>query len=151
MREVEEKDYPIIYQIALDCFDHNVAVDRNYTLARIFFKRYFTAKKIKKRLQENSVIYVYEEDNVLGFVEIEDTDYISNVFVSPDCQGKGIGRKLMACAEDYCKSRHKKKFILKLDASKDAIPFYKHLGYTLLDKMHSSLGVELYAMQKEIN
>ena len=46
-----------------------------------------------------SKTYVYEEgEEIKGFISILNDDFIGALFVSPNEQGKGIGSKLIECA-----------------------------------------------------
>lgn len=56
--------------------------------------------------------------------------YIANVSVRPEYRGKGIGKKLMARAEEYAKSRRARRLELEVFAQNvGAINLYEELGY----------------------
>src|SRR4051812_17943768 len=65
------------------------------------------------------VVWVAEVgEHVAGFlvlVDRPDSTLLENVAVDPDCQGRGIGRLLMAMAEEHARS-----------TGKDAVRLYTH-------------------------
>lgn len=71
--------------------------------------------------------YVYEEEGIIqGFVSLCN-DTIAAIFVSPDSQGKGIGRQLIQKAKDV-------RDILNLTVYKQnqkSIEFYKKCAFTI--------------------
>lgn len=90
----------------------------------------------------NQFIRVYVDDNsdkVMGFIEAEvysvlyyskDAFNILGLAVNPDCQGKGIGKILMAELEKEAKNR--KYGFIRFNSSEkrlDAHKFYENIGY----------------------
>ena len=71
--------------------------------------------------------YVFEESGIVqGFISLCD-ELIAAVFVSPDMQGKGIGKKLIAKAKEIRKA-------LSLTVYKEntsSIEFYKRCGFKI--------------------
>lgn len=62
--------------------------------------------------------------NILGFIGIAG-DSVEALFVSPEAFGKGIGKTLMACAENEFGTT-------RVDVNEQnprAVGFYRHLGY----------------------
>jgi putative acetyltransferase len=72
--------------------------------------------------------YIYEENGIIkGFVALCD-DLLAAIFVSPNVQGKGIGKQLMNKAKQIRKS-------LKLSVykeNKNSIEFYKKCGFNIV-------------------
>ena len=80
-------------------------------------------------------VYVIEEDNrIIACGAIgpywgkEDESSLFNIFVLPEYQGKGVGRKIIETLEsdDYF-LRAKR---IEIPASITACPFYRKMGYT---------------------
>lgn len=85
-------------------------------------------------------VLVYKiNDQVLGFVTYkikEDFGTIGLIAVSPDQQGKGIGKKLIYFVEN--KLIENNIFTLKISTqleNKEACSFYKRIGYKITDKI----------------
>jgi GNAT superfamily N-acetyltransferase len=54
---------------------------------------------------------------------------VSRFFVSPDARGRGIGGRLMACAEEYAAGRHRRLALDVAAHNRDAIDFYVRRGW----------------------
>ncbi|WP_066186563.1 GNAT family N-acetyltransferase [Gracilibacillus timonensis] len=87
-----------------------------------------------------SDIFVVEDRDVFqGYIELtSDRDYFTNeriayisaIAVTSGGEGKGIGKLLMAKAEEWCLDKGCKQLALDVfKANKHAISFYRHLGF----------------------
>lgn len=76
--------------------------------------------------------YVLEQNrDVRGFVSVVEQQYLAALFIDPDHQNNGFGRKLL----DYIKSRHEQ---LKLKVFKDnnrALQFYIKNGFAVKEEL----------------
>lgn len=65
------------------------------------------------------------------YVEIDsDRGYIGMLAVQPALQGRGIGRKMMAAAEQYCRAAGCRVIDIKIVNLRTELPgFYRSLGY----------------------
>jgi GNAT superfamily N-acetyltransferase len=80
-----------------------------------------------------------ETGELLGFLEVKPhTDFLSGleqgnivaIAVSPQGEGKGVGKRLMEKAEDWAHQKGYRQIILNVFAKNDrAVNFYKHLNY----------------------
>lgn len=61
-------------------------------------------------------------------------------------QGRGLGRKLVAAAEELAAERGYKKMILH--ARQVALGFYKSMNYTVVGDEFAEVGIPHYAMEK---
>ena len=124
------------------CWDH-------YTREQIFgWLRNSTLAKFRKRLQLHRS-YVGEIDReIIGYVRWNPTsNELCSIFVDPDFVRQGIGRKLMGVAYKDAESFGVKE--LWLDASLNAVPFYKADGWQVRDRrMHGPL--QCVRMTKEL-
>ncbi|USZ71733.1 GNAT family N-acetyltransferase [Natronosalvus halobius] len=71
--------------------------------------------------------YVRNGTDLVGFAAVRRDGYILFLAVSPDCRGKGIGKRLVAqVAEDHrsitCHAR---------TTNENALQFYEHLGFEI--------------------
>lgn len=73
------------------------------------------------------------DHQVMGYLiafSREDDYFVENVAVDPDGAGKGIGKALMALAEDQARSAGRGKIVLYTNARMhENFPFYVALGY----------------------
>jgi putative acetyltransferase len=87
-------------------------------------------------------------DQILGFSSILG-DEVTSVYVSPDHARRGLGKKLYEVLEANARTAGQTK--LKLSSSRQAEPFYLHLGFKRISEKpyHLSSGVLLPALQME--
>ena len=86
--------------------------------------------------QPNTTVLTYSEaDTILGCVELRSEKsklYLGMLSVAPNTQGKGIGKKLMAAAEDHARSLGIATiFMTVISVRKELIDWYVRHGYQL--------------------
>ena len=60
----------------------------------------------------------------------EDTGYLLGLFVIEELRGKGIGKALIGCAEDWCRTKGLTLLTLNVGSSNAAVKnIYDHLGF----------------------
>ncbi|MBR6186796.1 MAG: GNAT family N-acetyltransferase [Clostridia bacterium] len=97
--------------------------------------------------------YVAEEENaIIGCGAIgpywgkEDESSLFTIFVLPDRQGKGVGRKIVeALEQDEFALRAKR---IEIPASITGLPFYRKMGYTFKNGNDRVDGEGLYRLEK---
>lgn len=95
---------------------------------------FFTAEKLIERSNWTNLYVVCENDSIIGCGAIgsywgkEDESSLFTVFVLPEYQRKGIGRKIIETLEQdeyFLKAKR-----IEIPASITATPFYLKMGYT---------------------
>lgn len=78
---------------------------------------------------------VDEQDRIIGCVYLKNQKtklYLGMLTVQPNLQAQGIGKKLLAAAEDYAKSERFEAIIMTvISARKELIAWYERRGYQL--------------------
>jgi ribosomal protein S18 acetylase RimI-like enzyme len=84
--------------------------------------------------------FIWVQENRHGFTG-EARAYVLEVYVSPTCRGKGLGKRLMDCAEEWARARGLERIALNVAAhNTPARTLYESLGY----------AVETLRMAKEL-
>ena len=106
-------------------------------------------------LQRASWTHFYvaeEEGKIVGCGAIgpywgkEDESSLFTIFVLPECQGKGVGRKIVETLEqDEYALRAKR---IEIPASITGLPFYLKMGYAYKDGMDTPDEEGLYRLEK---
>ncbi len=94
------------------------------------------------------------ENNILGVCRLQLNSpteaQLRFMGVKEDTQGLGIGKKLIAYAEEKAKQQGAKKLILQ--AREIAVEFYKKCGYTIVEKSFLMWDeIQHYLMEKKID
>lgn len=132
IRLIEERDFsPLHEMIKKTC--------------RISFKNFYPAgfienvikslsvEALKKRASFTHFYVVEDEGNIIGsgaigpYWDSKTESCLFTIFVDPEFQGKGIGKKIIATLEsdEFFKSAER----IEVPAGIAAIPFYKKMGY----------------------
>ncbi len=99
-------------------------------------------------LSQHSDVWVYDEDNLVQGIVCVDRTTIQALFVAPDRQGHGVGRVLLAVAEEAARRRGVQE--LQVPASLTAVGFYERMGFRSLGPGRSSGGVPIERMAKAL-
>lgn len=99
--------------------------------------------------QNNQYYFVCENNIPFGYLKLKlitelanNTLEIERIYLNETHIGKGIGKELMLFAESIAIAQKNNSLVLKaMDSSKDAIAFYKKLGFEIIAR--STLSFEL--------
>lgn len=106
----------------------------------------YSPDNLIKMAEKKELFVAIDNGIIIGVAAVEDND-ISTVFILPEYQNQGIGKKLMKKVEDVAKNNGFRE--VKLNASINALEFYKKIGYKKGKRVEKeNLGVT-YEMIKE--
>lgn len=113
---------------------------------------FFTPKKLIERATWVHFYVVCEDEKIIGCGGIgaywgkEDESSLFTIFVLPEYQGKGIGRKIIETLEqDEYFLRAKR---VEIPASITAVEFYKKMGYSYKNGVDTVDDEQLYRLEK---
>ena len=108
-------------------------------------KAYFTDAFFVQKHQEDTLLVAEQEGAIVATARL-DKNLITNMFVAPSAQGRGIGKALTEHLEAEAKKRGF--MFVRIYASLSAIKFYEQLGYQHVDvSIHDVFGTNA-VMQK---
>ncbi len=83
-------------------------------------------------------VFVFEAEQPIGYVVLiaeEDHLLVDNVAVEPACQGEGIGRQLLAFAEEVAETGGRRELRLYTNAAMtENIALYSRIGYREVER-----------------
>ncbi len=83
-------------------------------------------------------IIACESTRVVGVGRLQFNDeqqaQIRYMAVAPDCEGRGIGRRIVSALEQYARLQNAAEIVL--DAREPAVGFYRRLGYEVIEKSY---------------
>jgi len=93
-------------------------------------------KEAESYFRRGDIIFLAYEREPAGFIRLSSREgcfWIEELFVRPEFRGRGIGRALVERAEGEVKEHDDALYLLVLPQDKDAIAFWKKLGYDTIN------------------
>jgi len=94
-------------------------------------------KEAEVYFKRGDVIFLaLEGAKTAGFIRVSSREgcfWVEEIYVRPEFRGKGIGRALVERAEEEVKKHDSSLYLLVLPQDKDAIGFWKRLGYDVIN------------------
>jgi GNAT superfamily N-acetyltransferase len=162
IREINVNEVGLInslaHQIWPDTFREILSSEQiNYMLNWMY-----APEKLTDQIEAGNHFFVIEDDSVaLGFMGIEpafpnaDCLRIHKIYVLPNQQGKGLGKRLIANAIQVARDLKLSKLHLNVNRYNKAVDFYCHLGFTITGEEDIDIGsaylMEDYIMEFRIN
>lgn len=150
IRRLTEKDLLDALHLSWEVFIEFVAP--GYTDEGIRqFQKFITYAPMQKRYQEQDLFFwgAYEQHILCGVIAVDPRGHINLLFVKKEYQRKGIARRLMAEAEQYC-SRDVKLVRMTVNAAPNAAEAYRHLGFIRQGSEQMSAGIRYIPMAKQL-
>ena len=112
----------------------------------------YSIDSLHKQIEHDGQVYFigYYDEKPCGYLSVEqqeaDVFHLQKIYVMPDFQGKGIGKKLFQKAIDYIKSIHPAPCMMELNVNRDnkALLFYEHLGMKHMSQGDFDIGNGFY-------
>lgn len=142
IRNVENKDIDKIMDIWLkSTIKAHDFIDEEY-----WNKNYDTVKNVYIPMSDT---FVYEDkENIKGFISIINNEFIGALFVAIDCQGSGVGKKLI----DYVMNKYKKLNLAVYKDNKKSVDFYMNRGFKIVKEQKNEYsGYAEYIMEMHYN
>lgn len=138
IRNIENKDIDKIMDIWLkSAIKAHDFIDEEY-----WNNNYNTVKDVYIPMSDT---FVYEdEENIKGFISIINNEFIGALFVDIDCQGNGIGKKLI----NYAMNKYKKLNLAVYKDNKKSVDFYMNRGFKIVKEQEDEdSGYKEYIME----
>lgn len=146
VRKMEEKDLEAVSAICLASFIQSVAETLSEEGVSTFSKIAAT-ESFCERMQGDNLMLVAEIDSkVVGVIELKEGRHVAMLFVSPDSQKKGVGRKLLSAALECARNS-----IVTVSASLSSVPAYEKYGFKCKGTTGESAGLIYQPMEIELN
>lgn len=151
IQDIAGKTWPITYGPILSSEQIQYMFSMMYDLE---------ALKNQAEAKNHHFIIAEEEGNFLGFASYE-FDYlhesktkIHKIYILPETQGKGIGKKLIYYISDQAKKHNQNFLSLNVNRFNEAIHFYTKIGFEKVGEEDIKIGngylMEDYILEKKI-
>lgn len=150
IRDLAFKIWPSAYRKILSKEQLNYMLDIIYSI-----------ESIEKQVAKNHVfLLIKENDDCLGFASYElnidnsNKTKIQKLYVLPETQGKGIGRKAIDFIKQIASDANNKGLILNVNKYNKAKDFYLNYGFKIIDSVIIDIGngyiMDDYVMELEL-
>ena len=136
VREIAQITWPITYREILSSEQLDYMFEWMYNL-----------ETLQNQVEEGQLFYVLKENGKpLGFIGIElfssekNDLKIQKIYVLPDAQGKGVGKKLIEKAIEIAQEKGIEQVILNVNRFNKAVSFYKKLDFKITSEVNIDIG-----------
>ena len=151
IQEITNITWPITYGEILS------KTQLDYML-RLFYSDEALAKQIENK--EQLFYLISDSKSTIGFIGIEHNykdeavTKIHKIYLLPETQGKGYGKKVFEFIEKLASENNSKELLLNVNRFNTALNFYKKLGFEIKEEVNIEIGngylMEDYVMEKKI-
>lgn len=143
IRQLTEADLPHVSALCLDAFMLAVAPSLSAQGVETFV-RVASVEAFAERSQGDNLMLVSEADGrITGLVELKQGRYMAMLFVAPNWQRRGIGRRLISAALERASAE-----IVTVSASLSSVAAYQRYGFVLAGDVSESAGLVYQPMEK---
>ena len=87
---------------------------------------------------------------IVGMIEVREDNHVTLLFIASDCQGRGIGRKLIELAIRESHARQPERGTMTVHATPNAVGFYRKVGFQPLSGEEYERGLRFWPMRLQI-
>lgn len=107
----------------------------------------YSIETLEESLESDHYFFaIFDEDEALGFIDVElncpktSGMKLQKIYVLPEKQGLGLGKKLLNFAIDFGKKQGVDHLTLQVNRFNKAVNFYKHTGFEIIDEQDFDIG-----------
>jgi ribosomal protein S18 acetylase RimI-like enzyme len=161
IRKAQLKDIPSIQKIAFDTWPSAYGDILEQSQIDYMLDLMYNKAVLEKQMNESQTFLIIRDGDIdMAFVSFE-TDYdgqaqtkIHKIYITPDAQGKGLGKILIEETESQAIKRRNNKLLLNVNRQNKARFFYEKLGFKIAYTEDIEIGNGYlmidYVMVKEI-
>lgn len=146
IRKMEEKDLEAVSAICMDSFLQSVAStlsDEGITT----FSNIAARDAFLDRMRGDNLMLVAENnENIEGVIELKEGRHVAMLFIRPESQKRGIGRKLLISALNHAKVE-----TVTVRASLSSVTAYENYGFERSGEVGESAGLVYQPMELKFN
>lgn len=142
IRSITPDDLPRVSEVCLQAF--NLAVAPSLSAQGVqSFAGIATPQAFAERMQADNLIQICIHDGVItGMVELKEGRHVAMLFVAPEWQRRGIGRRLLDAALEQARVD-----VVTVSASLSSVPAYARYGFVLAGETAEFAGLVYQPME----
>lgn len=146
IRKMEEKDIEDVSATCMASFLRSVA-DTLSEEGISTFSKIAASNAFLDRIKGDNLMLVSENNGKIeGVIELKEGRHVAMLFISPEHQKKGIGRKLLSSALNHAKVE-----TVTVSASLSSVPAYEKYGFKCKGEAGESAGLAYQPMEIKLN
>jgi len=122
----------------------------------------YSDEALNNQFEKNEQLFylISKDETTLGFIGIEhhykneSVTRIHKIYLLPETQGKGFGKKVIEEIEKLALENHSKSLSLNVNRFNSALTFYEKIGFKIIDEVNVDIGngyfMEDYIMEKHL-
>lgn len=146
VRKMDEKDVEAVSATCIASFLRSLA-DTLSEEGGSTFSNIAASNAFLDRMKGDNLMLVAENDGKIeGVIELKEGRHVAMLFISPERQKKGIGRKLLSSALNHAKVE-----TVTVNASLSSVPAYEKYGFERKGEAGESSGLVYQPMEIKLN
>lgn len=123
---------------------------------------FYSDEALKYQFDKSEQLFylISDSESTIGFIGIEHNykntpeTKIHKIYLLPETQGKGIGKKVISAIEKLASENHSTSLLLNVNRCNKALHFYEKVGFKIIDEVNIDIGngylMEDYVMEKKM-
>jgi GNAT superfamily N-acetyltransferase len=123
---------------------------------------FYSDEALSKQIENKEQLFylISDSESTIGFIGIEHrykneaVTKIHKIYLLPETQGKGYGKKVFEFIEELALENNSKQLLLNVNRFNTALNFYKKLGFEIKETVDIEIGngylMEDYVMGKDL-
>jgi len=160
IRKASHADIPLLHHLASLIWAPTYGSILSEEQVAYMFDVIYTETALQQQMQEGQTfLLLYAKDQPMGFASFSEKDATAKVYklnklyLLQDCQGKGLGKKLILYVEEEAKKRGAAILDLNVNRYNKAKDFYERCGYHKHQQEDIPIGpywMNDYVMRKQL-
>ena len=160
--EATPEDYKIIRDIAYETWPHAYGEILSKAQLSYMLEAFYSIEALKDNVNNKGhhFLLIKENECFLGFASYENnyknqsTTRIHKIYVLPQTQGKGVGKKLIDAIECIANEHNSTLLSLNVNRYNKALTFYQIIGFKIISQEDIELDygylMEDFVMEKQL-
>ncbi len=160
IRTATHAELPVIRQLALEIWPVTYSPILSQNQLDYMLELFYSDAALEKDFNKPGYIFFLLEldGKNAGYAGLElkkgQTAHLHKIYLSPDCQGKGLGKKLIQFIMNYAQKAGAKQLTLNVNRNNKAIHFYQAVGFAIAQTTDIEIGngyfMNDYVMRKSL-
>ncbi len=153
------QDIPLIRELCMQVWPQTYAGILSQAQIDYMLQMMYSAASLEKQIKAGAqFIFVYEDDNPVGFASYEEIKpgifKLHKIYILPSQQGKGTGRYVIDHIIGEIKQKGATALQLQVNRNNKAKSFYEKLGFATMEEINLDIGggyvMDDYIMEKKL-